>query len=191
MVKNKRTVFGISNGSSFGSSGLVRTAPFTGKLWGDTFSNLGRLLPAGVGTNIHSVHHHNEQAFRYLLENETKRSKRSGHPFNGLLLYFARPEGIAIRMDSKVTSKVLPTVSGLLRETDYIGWYRDNHILGVVLTASGDNSTREVFFRIEQRFVEGLRGRLRGQEFSSLRCHFFRSQELEDIESLSRVVSSG
>jgi len=189
IAKNKHSFLSISIGASSGSAGSVARAPLTGTMWEDLHGGLGGLLPIGVRTNGHSVHHH-EQAFRHLLENEAKRSERSGHPFNGLLVYFSGPEGVAMRMDSKLTSKLLPVLSSVLRETDYIGWYRDNHIVGAVLCTLGADSTREVSCRIEQRFVGRLQGSFRVEEFSSLRCHFFRSQDLGSIESVGRGVSS-
>lgn len=190
IVKNKRSFFGISSGSYFGSSGSEGGAPFAGKMWEHLRDDLGRLLLPGIRTNGHSVHHHNEQVFRHLLANEAKRSVRSGHLFNGLLVYLAGPEGVAMRMDSKVTSNLFSALSGVLRETDYIGWYRDNYIVGVVLSTLGDDSTRQVSCRIEQRFVGRLRGSFWVEEFSSLRCHFFQSQELQDIESVGLGFSS-
>ena len=152
--------------------------------------SLGRVLCAGMQRNIRSIQHiHNEEAFRCLLANESKRSERSSRSFHVLFVYFAGPGGGVMRMDGEVTSKMLPVLSGVLRETDYIGWYRDGHIVGGVLTALGDHLAEEVSCRIEQQFVGGLRRSFPVDEFSRLRVRFFRSQELERIESVDRVFA--
>jgi hypothetical protein len=163
--------------------------PGTGNMWASLPGKLGRVLSAGVRRNVRSVHHHNEEAFRYLLATEGKRSERSGRSFYVLFMYLAGPEGAAVRMDDKVTSRLLPAFSGVLRETDYIGWYRNDHIVGGVLTTLEDHSAEEVSCRIEQRFVRGLRGSFPAEEVSRFRFHFIRSQELERVESVDRVLA--
>ena len=156
---------------------------------GRLLDTLGLVLSAGVRRNVRSVDHHNEEVFRYLLANEGKRSKQSGRSFHVILVYLAGPGGGAVRMDGKVTSKLLPALSGVLRETDYIGWYRDGHIAGVVLTASGDHSAEELSCRIEERFIEGLRSGFLQDEFFRLKVRFLRVKEFERIESVDRIFA--
>ena len=186
--ETKRSIPGKSSVSYLGSLGRMGRASFRRNMWADLRDDLGRVLSAGVRRNVRSVHH-NEETFRYLLANEGKRSNRSGRIFKVFLVYLAGPGGGAVRMDGKVTSKLLPALSGVLRETDYIGWYRDGHIVGGVLTALEDHSAEEVSCRIEQRFVGGLRGSFPVEEFSRLRVRFFWAQEFERIESADRVFA--
>src|SRR6267378_330013 len=45
---------------------------------------------------------YNQEAFRYLLESESKRSERSGHFCQILLLYWTDVQGRIVQMDSHV-----------------------------------------------------------------------------------------
>ena len=92
-----------------------------------------------------------------------------------------------MRMDGKVTIKLLPALSSVLRETDYIGWYRNDHIVGGVFTALENHSAEEASFRIEQRLYEGLGRAFPAEEYFHLKVRFFWAQEFERIESADLV----
>jgi hypothetical protein len=94
-------------------------------------------------------------------------------------------------MDKQVTRALVPILSGVLRETDYIGWYRDDHILGGVLTALGDHSTEEVSCRVEQRFWWRIGKEYSVREFAKLRVRFFPAQDLERIGRSDRFGMPG
>ena len=79
-------------------------------------------------------HIYNEEAFRYFLEIERKRSQLSNRPFLLLLLDVRRPAGARSEMDIASSPKLLSALSRCLRETDFIGWYRAGSVVGAVLT---------------------------------------------------------
>ena len=63
-------------------------------------------------------------------------------------------------MDKDVSRAVIAVLSRSLRETDYIGWYREEHVVGVILTAfrpdsvtDRDNSVRT---RVENLLLTAL-----------------------------------
>src|SRR5713101_5784409 len=64
---------------------------------------------------------YNQEAFRYLLESESKRSERSGHFCQILLVYWSDAQGRIVQMDSHVAKTVMVALSRSLRETDNIG----------------------------------------------------------------------
>lgn len=161
---------------------------FTSKMFDGLLVGLTRFLPAVSRKTARScLLAHDEAAFRLLLANELKRSERSGRSFHVLLAYISGPEKQALPMDGKVTSTLVPILSGVLRETDHIGWYRYGHVLGGVLTALGDHSKEEVFSRVEQRFWWRIREEYPLREFARLRIRFFHGQDLQRIDRVDRI----
>jgi hypothetical protein len=90
-------------------------------------------------------------------------------------------------MDEQVTHALVPILSGVLRETDYIGWYRDGHVLGGVLTALGDHSREEVSSRVEQRFWWRIGKEYSLREFTRLRVRFVQGPDLLRIDTVDRI----
>jgi len=130
---------------------------------------------------------HGESSFRFLLANEVKRSERSGHSFHVLLAYLAEADGGITRIDDQVTNTLVPILSSVLRETDYIGWYRDSQILGGVLTALRDRSADEVFSQIEERFWWRMGREFQAREFARLRVRFFPAHDFWRLESTNSL----
>ena len=130
---------------------------------------------------------HGESSFQFLLANEMKRSKRSGHSFHVLLVYFAEADGGAIQIDGHVTNTLVPILSSVLRETDYLGWYRENQILGGVLTALREKAADEVSSRIEQRFWWRMGREFQVKDFARLRVRLFPAQEFGDLQSTNSL----
>jgi hypothetical protein len=126
---------------------------------------------------------YNQEAFRYLLESEKKRSERSGYFCQILLVYWTDAQGRIMQMDSHVAMTVMAALSRSLRETDYIGWYRDGRIVGAVLTVLVQESMAQVANHLQKRLVEILRAELGVEETSRLKIRVCQHHELEGIES--------
>src|SRR3989442_10443803 len=77
---------------------------------------------------------YNEQAFRYFLAIERKRSERSGHPFLLLLGDLKDQDGASANFDSIVANNLFSNLRLFLRETDFVCWYREWHLAAAVLT---------------------------------------------------------
>src|SRR5438128_9964494 len=99
---------------------------------------------------------YNEQAFRYFLAIERKRSERSGHPFLLLLVDLKEQEGAKASLDSMVANNLFSNLRLCLRETDFVGWYREERVAGAVLIELGDRRPTEVSRLIGQRVSERL-----------------------------------
>jgi hypothetical protein len=84
-----------------------------------------------------AAHAYNEHAFQYFLEIERKRSELSNRPFLLMLVDFRHP-GIQPRIDSATADKLFSVLSLSLRETDFVGWYREDRVAGAVLTQDGE-----------------------------------------------------
>jgi hypothetical protein len=99
---------------------------------------------------------YNEEAFQYFLEMERKRSELSNRPFLLMLVDFNKHPQI----DSKTADKLFSVLSLCLRETDFIGWYREGHVAGAVLTQHGEPDGDDLSDVVRQRIGEALRQRL-------------------------------
>jgi hypothetical protein len=137
----------------------------------------------GITTRFSQTRLYNEQALRWLLFSESKRSDRSGRSFKILLIYSTDKQELIVHMDRDVVDTVVKALSRSLRETDYIGWYLEGRIVGGVLTVLGQDSAVELSVRIQQRLMEMLRVKLSVEEHSRLRIRFCQLHELEGIES--------
>jgi hypothetical protein len=126
---------------------------------------------------------YNEEAFRYLLESESKRSERSGHCHQILLVYHTNVQGAIVRMDSALARTVIRALSCSLRETDYIGWYRTGCVVGGVLTVVGRDAVSDVSNCVQSRLLEILRADLGVEQSASLRLRIFQQEEVIDVES--------
>ena len=126
---------------------------------------------------------YNQEAFRYLLESESKRSECSGHFCQTLLVYRTDAQRRIEQMDSHVAKTVMAALSRSLRETDYIGWYRDGCIVGAVLTVLVQESMAQVSTHLQPRLVENIQAGLGVKETSRLQIRVCRHHELESIES--------
>lgn len=111
---------------------------------------------------------YNQEAFRYLLEGESKRSERSGRFCQLLLVCSTDEHGRIVQMNADVAKTVIAAASCSFRETDYIGWYRDGFVVGAVLTVLTQESMALVPTQLQPRLVECLRAELGIAEFSRL-----------------------
>jgi hypothetical protein len=126
---------------------------------------------------------YNQEAFRYLLECESKRSKRSGHFYQIILVYWTNARGRDVQMNSYAAKTVMAALSRSLRETDYIGWYRDGRIAGAVLTVLVQETMAQVVTHLRPRLVDIIRAKLGVEETSRLQIRVCQHHELEGIES--------
>jgi hypothetical protein len=126
---------------------------------------------------------YNEQAFRYFLAIERERSERSGHPFLLLLVDLKEQEGASARLDSVVADNLFSNLRLCLRETDFVGWYREERVAGAVLIELGNRRPAEVSRLIGQRVSERLYGRLPLGIARRLRVCIYQHPELDWIDS--------
>jgi hypothetical protein len=103
---------------------------------------------------------YNEEAFQYFLAIERTRSERSGRPFLLLLVDLVEQPGVSARIDPMVAPKLFSALWLCLRESDFIGWYREERVAGAVLTELGDGPATEVSCLVGQKIGRVLRERL-------------------------------
>jgi hypothetical protein len=112
--------------------------------------------PRGLALADQDTQAYNEEAFRYFLEIERKRSELSQHPFLLLLIDLKKDAGYGERMDD-VSPKLFAALSLCVRDTDFIGWYRSNRVAGAVLTQHGDTGGHDIPEVVGQRVSASLR----------------------------------
>ena len=98
----------------------------------------------------------NEEAFRYLLGVQRKRSERSDQPFLLLLVDLETEAGADIRIDPALARKLFSGMWRALRETDLVGWYREECIAGAVLTERDEDSWADAARVVARRVTDVL-----------------------------------
>jgi hypothetical protein len=87
---------------------------------------------------------YNEDAFRYFLQIERKRAARAHRPVLLLLLDLREQPATGPRIDATLAAKLFSALWRCLRETDVVGWYREDRVAGAVLTQVEDGLRSEV-----------------------------------------------
>ena len=104
----------------------------------------------GAGTAAYG-----EEAFRYLLGLERKRAGRSGRPFLLLLVDLKKtlddPE-----MGADAANWVFSGLAASLRDTDFVGWYREGRVAGAVLAQLSDAGDSDIAQIVRDRVQEKL-----------------------------------
>lgn len=122
-----------------------------------------------------------ENAFMSMLYLERRRAERGQKRF--LLLLVDVKDAISGKHRILTVQKISRTLCTITRETDIIGWYVYDHILGVIATEIGNASSTAVREKMSQKFRVALLEALGPDKASqiSLSFHFF-PEEREDGE---------
>ena len=116
---------------------------------------------------------YHETAFRHLLNNEASRSQRSGLAYHVLLFSRDTADGKRMPLDAKVAVSVTKVLKKCLRDTDYIGWYRDGRVMGGVLTAMGKEFGADHIEDLTSRIVDMLCSELGEKEVEDFQIDIF------------------
>ncbi len=125
---------------------------------------------------------YNEEAFRHLLAIESKRSEQSGRYWQIILVHWTDAQGVIVQMNSDIAPKVIAASFRSLRETDYVGWYRDGRIIGAVLTVLAKEAMTQVATRFKSHLEEIILGEIGIEETSHMRILVCQPHELNGFE---------
>ena len=114
------------------------------------------LSSCGLAPESRPEHVYNEEAFRYFLDIERKRSELSTRPFLLLLIDLKHQSVSHGQIDSAASRKLFSALSRCVRETDFIGWYRKGQVAGAVLTQHADTPSTDVSDTVRQRIARAL-----------------------------------
>jgi lipopolysaccharide/colanic/teichoic acid biosynthesis glycosyltransferase len=105
-----------------------------------------------------------QETFHSMLTLERRRAERSRKPFVLMLVdAHGLPES---RKAEKFLRQLTSVVSSLTRETDVVGWYKENVILGVIFTEVSLEGKRHITDILSSKVVSALHKEL-GRELSS------------------------
>jgi hypothetical protein len=125
----------------------------------------------------------NEEMFHHFLAIETKRSERSNRPFLLLLIDLKQEPGRDTNIDSTVAARLFEGLSQCLRETDVVGWYLEQQIVGAVLTQFEGVSGTEFAQVVRQRLRTVMRATVASDPFRRLQLRV--SQRPSDLKGRS------
>jgi len=125
-----------------------------------------------------------EVSFRRMITRERKRTERSNTPFLLMLLDLAHC--IPSERNGQALGQLLSALSSSTRETDVIGWYWENAVIGIMFTEITLDEQRPILTTIMERVSEILRGNLSLQQFSQTGMSFHFYPEDWDQEAMER-----
>lgn len=145
-------------------------------LWRDRLSLLLGLTKGNRSS--FSAHIYSETIYGPLIHREAKRSERSGHVCRILLVYQTNAQGLVLPLEAELADETISVLSGCCRDTDYIGWYRQGRILGVLLTTLRLDSARDGCESLMARVEDRLRDALTFSADHSLQIRVLEQDEL-------------
>lgn len=136
-----------------------------------------------------SVVVYSEAVYCNLVRSESKRSERSGHLCRILLVYRTNTQGLIVPLGSELADKTISVLSSGCRDTDYVGWYRQGQIVGVLLTVLRPYSARDGCDSLKARLVDSLRGTLTFIDDHFLQIHLLEPGELTAFNASNHPTS--
>jgi lipopolysaccharide/colanic/teichoic acid biosynthesis glycosyltransferase len=128
----------------------------------------GRNLRAGKSRADQNVL--DEVSLHRMISLERKRTERSGKPF--LLMLLDMKDGLASEKNGKTLHKVLAALAQNTRETDVMGWYRTDGVVGVMFTELNLDDRDLLLSTIMNKSSESLRQNLDPQQFDRITISF-------------------
>jgi hypothetical protein len=129
---------------------------------------------------------YNEEAFRYFLDIERKRSELSSQPFLLLLIEVKSQGGIGSDMDDVTAAHLFGDLAGCLRDTDFIGWYSEGRVIGAVLTQRPDMLQTDVSRPVAERVRGALNTHFDAEGGDRLLVRVFQVPPMPEREVLGR-----
>ncbi len=131
-----------------------------------------------------------EESFLRLVLSESKRSKRSGYLCRVALVYCTTAQKLLIPWRAELTNKAFSALSRSCRDTDYIGWYQQDQIIGVLLTTMRQDSILDGYKSLRARLVDCLSSAITFTEAHSLQMHILDPDELTTFMAPDCFLSS-
>ena len=122
----------------------------------------------------------NSETFRRMIALERKRSERSRKPF--MLLLLDMGGRLPSETSGRTLAKVLPALTLSTRETDIIGWYAQDFVVGVLFTEIAAEDGTSLPNSIITRVTGTLRNNLNAEQFNLLNISFHLFPEEWDHE---------
>lgn len=134
---------------------------------------------------------YNEEAFRYVLAIEQKRSERSGRPAILLLVDVNDQPEASMPIAPTLARRIFSGLWRCLRESDVVGWYREGRVAGAVLTESRDRARPEVARLVSHRIREALCAHVPSDVARRLRVRVHQDSEAGNLELAPDTYGGG
>lgn len=98
-----------------------------------------------------------EEAFRYLLETERRRAERSRRPILLLLVNLKKQGANSERIPPATATAIFGGLCLCVREVDFVGWFREGRVAGVVLSQGAEPHAQDVPRVLGERIAQVVR----------------------------------
>jgi hypothetical protein len=105
------------------------------------------------------VNAYDERIFRHFLLAERRRAERSDWRSLLVLVQYKPGPEVESGLSPMVAVRIFLALAEVVREVDFIGWYRQGRVAGAVL-AQGPGSPANASRRVEERIRHAVRDRL-------------------------------
>lgn len=112
----------------------------------------------------------NEETFHLMISLERRRTERSRKPF--LLMLLDMGDHLPSGATAKILNKILAGLSGSTRETDVVGWYKSDCIVGIISTEMGLDDRNSIVSTMIERLGAALRSDLSPEQFDQIGVSF-------------------
>jgi hypothetical protein len=102
---------------------------------------------------------------------EQKRAERSSRPFLLLLAQLGDQPDVNARMAPDTAARLFAGLRLCLRDTDFVGWYRQERVVGAVLTQRPDPAMADGVSRLRERVSRTLGAQLPKNLADRLQLH--------------------
>jgi hypothetical protein len=102
---------------------------------------------------------YSEEAFRYFLGVERKRAELSKRSFL-LVLIKVRAQSANGHTPRAIAARIFAGLWQAVREIDFIGWFREDRVIGAILLQGSDMPATDALCDIGRRITETLRDRM-------------------------------
>ena len=116
---------------------------------------------------------YNEDAFHYFLGVEHRRAQAAGRPMLMLFLELEQQRGRTPRMKKAMARRLFSVLLRSLRETDFVGWYRDGEVIGAVLTQHAAPSPIDLANVVRGRVTRSFAQELASDDVQRLRLRIY------------------
>lgn len=144
----------------------------------------GRFAPGIMNRTSHP-----QNSFHRMICLEERRAERSR---KGVLLMLLDVHGLAIGEKEcfLLNQKMISVLSPITRETDVMGWYKENSVVGLLFTEVATEEVNSVTAAIMNRVSKTLKANLTSRQFADINLSFHLLPETEAGDLSHLPVSS-
>lgn len=153
--------------------------------WRDKFYYLLRLVKSHRSCTQNQIY--SEFVYCNLVRTEWKRSVRSGLLCRIVLFYWTDAQGQIVPLEPECVGNAIAKLSMSVRATDYIGWYRQGRVVGVLLTTIRPGALGDEGDRVRARLADRLHDSLIPTDGYSLYTRVFEPDELGELTSAATL----